>query len=197
MLNNTDKVRVENRANAIVCYRVPETKIIRRFVPREVKEIEMGELRQAIQIPGTYRLIESNLIIHNKEAVDELLPNAEPEYFYNKDDIDFLLERGTLDQLMDALDFAPDGVKDLIKERAVKNELNDMRKREAILAATNFNVTKAIEIQRQANEGNTVADNEVKTRRSAPIGNTEETQSEAPVRRSVAPKFKINITNND
>ena len=72
MLNNIDKIRVQNRANAIVCYRVPESKVIRRFVPGEVKEIEMGELRQAIQIPGTYRLIESNLIIHNKEAADEL-----------------------------------------------------------------------------------------------------------------------------
>lgn len=189
MLNNTDKIRVENRANAIVCYRVPESKIIRRFVAGEIKEIEMGELRQAIQIPGTFRLIESNLIIHNKEAVDELLPNAEPEYFYDKNDVDFLLERGTLDQLKDALDFAPDGVIELIKERAVKNELNDMRKREAILDATNFNVTKAIDIKRQAVEGSTPI--EVKTRRTAPIGENTETISATPVRRTAAPKYTV------
>ena len=189
MLNNTDKIRVENRANAIVCYRVPESKIIRRFVAGEIKEIEMGELRQAIQIPGTFRLIESNLIIHNKEAVDELLPNAEPEYFYDKNDVDFLLERGTLDQLKDALDFAPDGVIELIKERAVKNELNDMRKREAILDATNFNVTKAIDIKRQAVEGSTPI--EVKTRRAAPIGENTETISATPVRRTAAPKYTV------
>ena len=189
MLNNNDKVRVENRANAIVCYRVPESKIIRRFVAGEIKEIEMGELRQAIQIPGTFRLIESNLIIHNKEAVDELLPNAEPEYFYDKNDVDFLLERGTLDQLKDALDFAPDGVIELIKERAVKNELNDMRKREAILDATNFNVTKAIDIKRQAVEGSTPI--EVKTRRTAPIGENTETISATPVRRTAAPKYTV------
>lgn len=188
MLNHTDKVRVENRASAIVCYRVPESKTIRRFVPREVKEIEMGELRQAIQIPGTRRLIESALIIHNKEAVEELLPNAEPEYFYDKNDVDFLLEKGTLDQLKDALDFAPDGVIDLIKEQAVKNELNDMRKREAILEATNFNVTKAIEINRQSQEEKLVT--ETKVRRTAPITETE-VVSETPVRRTSAPKYKI------
>lgn len=186
MLNNTDKVRVENRANAIVCYRVPESKIIRRFVAGEVKEIEMGELRQAIQIPGTFRLIESNLIIHNKEAVDELLPNAEPEYFYDKKDVDFLLEQGTLDQLKDALDFAPDGVIELIKERAVKGELNDMRKREAILNATNFNVTKAIEIRYQAEEDSTPI--EAKTRRTTPIN---ESSLEAPVRRTTTPKYTV------
>lgn len=185
MLNNNDKVRVENRANAIVAYRVPESKIIRRFVAGEVKEIEMGELRQAIQIPGTYRLIESNLIIHNKEAANELLPNAEPEYFYDKNDVDFLLEQGTLDQLKDALDFAPPGVIDLIKERAVKNELNDMRKREVILAATNFNVTGAIDIKRQANEDTAVV--ETKTRRSAPI----QAEVETPIRRTAAPKYTV------
>ena len=189
MLNNTDKIRVENRADAIVCYRVPESKIIRRFVAGEVKEIEMGELRQAIQIPGTRRLIESNLIIHNKEAVEELLPNAEPEYFYDKNDVDFLLEKGTLDQLKDALDFAPSGVIELIKERAVANELNDMRKREAILESTNFNVTGAIDIRRQVAESTTTTA-ETKTRRTTPIG--EPTSAEdAPARRTSTPKYKV------
>lgn len=188
MLNNIDKVRVENRANATVAYRVPESKIVRRFVPGEVKEIEMGELRQVIQIPGIYRLIESNLIIHNKEAVEELLPHAEPEYFYDKKDVDFLLERGTLDQLKDALDFAPEGVIELIKERAVTTELNDMRKREAILEATNFNVTGAIDIRRQANETTPVA--ETRARRTAPMEAPEDIES-APVRRTAAPKYTI------
>ena len=189
MLNNTDKIRVENRANAIVCYKVPETNVIRRFVPGETKEIEMGELRQAIQIPGIFRLIESELIIHSKEAVNELLPNAEPEYFYDKSDVVFLLEKGTLDQLKDALDFAPDGVIELIKEHAVNGELNDMRKREAILAATNFNVTNAIEIARQANENTPIA--ETKTRRAAPIGENDSVETAAPVRRAATPKYKI------
>ena len=190
MLNNTDKIRVENRTNAIVAYRVPESKVIRRFVAGETKEIEMGELRQAIQLPGTKRLIESNLIIHSKEAVNELLPNAEPEYFYDKNDVDFLLERGTLDQLKDALDFAPDGVIDLIKERSVITELNDMRKREAILDATNFNVTGAIDIKRQVAE-DTAVSAEAKTRRTAPIGEETTQEIDAPTRRTSAPKYKV------
>ena len=192
MLSNTDKVRVENRARAIVGYKVPESNIIRRFVEGEVKEIPMGELRQAIQIPGTRRTIESNLIIHDKSAVAELLPNAEPEYFYTVKDVDFLLTRGTLDQLMDALDFAPEGVVNLIKDQAVKIELNDVRKREAILKATNFNVTGAIEINHLAQVENKV---ETKTRRSTPVSGSEESQSEAPVRRTTAPTFKLKSDN--
>lgn len=189
MINNTDKVRVENRANAIVAYRVPESNIIRRFVAGEVKEIAMGELRQAVQIPGTYRLIESNLVIHNKEAVEELLPGVEPEYFYTAKDVDYLLERATLDQLMDALDFAPEGVIELIKERAVKTELNDVQKRNAILEQTNFNVTKAIEIQHLSE---TEAKAETRTRRAAPLSEVaQDAKSEAPTRRTSAPKYTV------
>lgn len=189
MLNNSDKIRVENRGNAIVGYKVPESNITRRFVASEVKEIPMGELRQAIQVPGTKRTIMNNLIIHDKSAVEELLPDAEPEYFYTTKDVDFLLERGTLDQLKDALDFAPKGVVDLIKERAVKNELNDVRKRDAILEATNFNVTGAIEINHLAQVENKV---ETKTRRTAPIGEeSSDEQSATPTRRTAAPKYTI------
>ena len=150
MLHDNDKVRVENRSRAVVGFKIPDTKIPKRFVAGEVKEITMGELRQAVQVPGTRLTILNNLIIHDKSAVEELLPEAEPEYFYTVKDVDFLLEQGTLDQLKDALDFAPEGVVSLIKERAVKNELNDVKKREAILEATNFNVTGAIEINHLA-----------------------------------------------
>ena len=187
MLNNTDKIRVENRSNAIVGYNVPESSTVRRFVGKEVKEITMGELRQAIQIPGIFRLIEDNLIIHSKEAVEELLPNAEPEYFYTASDVDFLLKEGTLDQLKDALDFAPEGVITLIKEEAVKTRLNDMDKRDAILEHTNFDVTKAIEIQKLAE---VKTEPEVKTRRAAqPV--KEEAVEGAPARRASAPKYTV------
>ena len=189
MLQNTDKVRVENRGRAIVGYGVPESNIRRRFVANEVKEITMGELRMAIQIPGTRRVIENNLIIHSKEAVEELLPNAEPEYFYTVADVDFLLARGTLDQLKDALDFAPKGVIDLIKDQAVKTELNDVRKREAILEQTGFDVTKAIEINHLSN---TVAEIETKTRRAAPVTEDNIDNKEAvPARRTAAPKYTV------
>lgn len=188
MLENTDKVRVENRSRAIVAYRVPESNVIRRFVANETKEVSMGELRQAIQIPGTYRLIESNLIIHSQEAVKELLPHAEPEYFYNAKDVNFLLEKGSCDQLRDALDFAPPGVIDLIKDQAVKTELNDVRKREIILEQTGFDVTKAIEIRHLSEASNEAP---VKVRRVGVSEDAQTTQPDAPVRRTAAPKYTV------
>ena len=191
MLHNDDKVRVENRDNTLVGYVVPETNIIRRFNEQETKEIPMGELRQMVQVKGHRNLIKNHLIIHSKEAVDELMPDAEPEYFYTAKDVDFLLSRGTLDQLLDALDFAPEGVINLIKDEAVKTNLNNVDKREAILSKTGFDVTKAIEIRRLAN---TKTEAEVKTRRATPITETTtDTDSDAPIRRTVAPKYKVSV----
>lgn len=175
MLENTDKVRVENRSSAIVGYKIPELHIKRRFVENEVKEIPMGELRMAIQVPGIYRTILNNLIIHDKSAAEELLPDVEPEYFYTAKDVEFLLTRGTLDQLKDALDFAPEGVVTLIKEQAVKIEVNDVRKRDVIREWTNFDVNKAIDIKRQSE---VVEEKETKTRRSGALNSQEE--AEAP-----------------
>ena len=188
MLENTDKVVVENRSGTICFYKVPETNFTRRFVGNERKEIPMGELRAAIQIPGTRSLIKDDLIIHSQEAVAELLPEVEPEYFYNAKDVDFLLTRGTLDQLLDALDFAPEGVVSLIKDEAVKIKLNDMSKREAILNKTGFNVTKAIEIAKMSQ---TEEKEETKVRRATPITDTTETTNAAPARRTGAPKLKV------
>ena len=187
MLQNTDKIRVENRDNSLVGYTIPETKILRRFNAFETKEIPMGELRQMVQDRGCYNIIINHLIIHSKEAVNELLPGVEPEYFYDLKDVDFLLAKGTDDQLLDALDFAPDGVITLIKEEAVRTELNDMRKRELILEKTGFDVTGAINIKRLSEAPEK---NEVKSRRSAPIS-AEEVVEQAPARRAATPRFNL------
>ena len=62
-----------------------------------------------------------------------------------------LILNGSLDAFLDALDFAPDGTKDLIKAHAVSLPLNDISKRDAIEKQLGFNVTKALELT--ADEG--------------------------------------------
>lgn len=51
----------------------------------------------------------------------------------------------SLDEFKDALDFAPDGTKDLIKKYAIEKPLNDHSKRVAIKEQLGFDVDKAIE----------------------------------------------------
>lgn len=152
MLLNDDKVIVRNRTNSVAGYRVPDLGIRRVYQPGEKKEVTMDELRKLSYLPGGRYLLENQLIVENKEAVDELVNGVEPEYFYTDEQILKLFKQGTLDQFLDCLDFAPEGVIDSIKKLAVETKLNDVSKRKAILDKTGFDVTKAIEIEEAEKE---------------------------------------------
>lgn len=189
MISKETLIKVRNRDNGTVGYRIPEMNGLRRqFQKGEVKEITMEELRKLSYTPGGTVLLQECLVIENPEALHELLHDVEPEYFYSEEDVKTLLEVGTLDQLYDCLDFAPTGVIDLVKDLAVRMKLNDISKRNVILEKTGFNVTKAIEIN---NESEKTAESGQRTRRSNPINGEEDS---TPRRRSAEPitsKYRV------
>lgn len=153
LLNNDEIIKVTNRDSGRVGYRIPEMGNLHRvFASGESKEITMGELRKLVWQPGGQNIIRKYLLLNNNDAIQELLGEVEPEYFYKEEDIKTLLTQGSLDELMDCLDFAPDGTNNLVKKVAVETELNDIQKRDAILKSTGFNVTNAININHQTEE---------------------------------------------
>lgn len=145
MLQDKDLVKVTNRGTGKVGYKVQDLNIRRIYEPKETKEVTMEELRKLSYSIGGSALIRDNLIIRNEEAVRELIPDVEPEYYYEEEDVKNLLIKGSLDELLDCLDFAPEGTLNLVKKVAVEIELNDVQKRQAIFNALGFNVTNAIE----------------------------------------------------
>lgn len=147
-------IKVTNRDNGVIAYTIPDLDITRRFQKGESKDLTMEELRKLSYVPGGQAIIDNYLIIHNKEAVDELVHNIQPEYFYSEKEVEILLTTGTLDQLEDCLNFAPAGVIELIKEFAVKLKLNDVNKRNLIFKKTGYNVSKAIEVNEASEEQN-------------------------------------------
>jgi hypothetical protein len=150
----------------------------------ETKEIPMEELRKLSYQPGGLYILENCLVIDNDEAIEELLHGVEPEYKYTEKDVEYILTQASLDEFLDCLDFAPNGVIDMIKTKAVDIRLNDVNKRQAILAKTGFNVTKAIEINHMSQAADEVV--ESKTRRtSAPT--VEAKEPVATGRRTAAP----------
>lgn len=187
MVENNMTVKVTNRDNGSVGYSVPDLGVHRTFQPKESKEISAEELRKLSYLPGGDVIIKEYLIIHNEELLKELLGEVEPEYYYSEDEVKTLLLSGSLAQLQDCLDFAPDGVIDLIKSLAVSLKIDNVSKRKAIQDKTGFNVTRAIEINEETEEGD--ASNEgAQGRRAAPItANNEETQQ----RRSAPPKYNV------
>ena len=107
-------------------------------------------------------------------------------------DIERVMLHGTLDEFLDMLDFSPEAVREIIKSLAVKLELNDVRKREAILNKTGFDVTRALENLRAEKEAERAAGKEeaaAVTQRRVEVKSDTATQA-APARRVITPVTK-------
>lgn len=174
MIDKNKRIKVVNKFNGTVGYDVPEMGVHRNFYPKESKDISFEELERLSYIPGGEVVLKDYLEITDEEAIVALFnEKPEPEYHYSEADVKKLLTTGTLDQFLDCLDFAPDVIKDMIKDLSVELQLNDMNKRQAIQDKLGFDVTRAIEIKNTKYDGetesNTVADTKTTGRRSAPI----------------------------
>lgn len=153
MLQKDTLIKVLNRDNGSVCYSIPEMNGLRRvYQSGETKQVTFEELQKLSYIPGGMTLLKQNLVILNDEAVNRLLGHVEPEYRYTETDVKKIMQEGSLDQFLDCLDFAPDGVKELIKTLAVEMPLNDVNKRQAIFNKLGFNVDNAIRIKKESEQ---------------------------------------------
>lgn len=186
MIKSDTMYNVKNRSSSMVVYKIPETNLRREFAPGEVKRIPFGELEKLTYQAGGRELIENFLQILEEEVTNDLNVRREPEYNMSEQQVVDLLRNGSLDAFLDALDFAPMGVQDLIKTFAVQLPLTDLNKRRALKEKTGFDVDKAlvhIEEEKIAEE-----------KAAAPVKATERRvkaeEPAAPVRRTES-KYKI------
>lgn len=190
---------VKNRSSSVVAYSIPEDHIRRQFAPGETKKIAHEELEKLTYQSGGDVLIRNYLQIADAEAAQEFNAGVpvEPEYNLDEAGVRNLLTKGSLDELLDALDFAPAGVVDLIKVEAVKLPLGDIPKLDAIKAKTGFDCASAI---RHVNEEK-AAEAEEKTETTNIYdngGRRRATAPATPVRRtSGESKYNIVSINND
>ena len=139
-----DSVIVENRTAAKVIYSIPDRGIRREIAPGQTIRATKDEIEALSYVNGGLNLIQNHLLVKDEEILDDLNINREPEYYMNANDVLNLLQNGSLDELLDALDFAPEGVITLIKDLSVELPLNDFAKRQAIAEKTGFDVSAAI-----------------------------------------------------
>lgn len=181
MVEKTREIEVTNRDRGSVGYIIPDLgNLNRQFESGETKTITFEELEKLAWIPGGKYILDNCLVIHDEEAVNELLNGVEPEYYYSKEDIKRLLTTGTIEEFLDCLDFAPEGVKNLVKDIAMELPLNDVAKRQAILDKMGFDVTKALELKAIAEPEEEKVETS-KRRAAAPSKTTEA----APARRVI------------
>ena len=140
-----DTVSVKNRSSSTVVYSLPEQGIRRQFTPGEVKTIDVKELEALTYRPGGLTLINDCLMIQDQGIARQILnKKVEPEYWLDEKGVTELLLHGSYDSFLDCLDFAPDGVIELIKIISTKLPLNDVKKREIIKDKLYLDVTAVL-----------------------------------------------------
>lgn len=175
---NTEKIcLVKNRSAGVVVYRIPDDNVRRYFQAGETKRIPAAELERLTFQNGGRELIADYLQITDESVIQDLNIPTEPEYWMSEAQVRDLLISGSLDSFLDALDFAPAGVIDLIKKFAVEIPLNDVAKRDALKKATGFDVSKALEHIREEQEPDEVPAEAPKRRVQAQPANPERRSS--------------------
>ena len=142
MINENTMYNVKNRSSSVVVYKIPETNLRREFAPGETKKIPFGELEKLTYQQGGRELLEQFLQIIDEAVTSDLNVRREIEYDMSESQVKDLLLSGSLDAFLDALDFAPIGVVDLIKSMSVSLPLTDLNKRKALKEKTGFDVYK-------------------------------------------------------
>ena len=183
-------IRIKNRSSGMVAYTIPELgdarNIRREFSPKEIKTISAKELEALTFVPGGQVLLEDYLQILDAEGLE--IANFTPEYEYgmSEEDIIDLIQNGSYDSFLDALDFAPEGVLDLIKHYAVSLPCNDNAKRDALKAKLNFSVEAALRIKREA-EADDMATSAAASGKQRRVAVETKTATEQPKR----PKYNV------
>ena len=181
-------VLVKNRNNGTTGYQLPDSNINRSFAPEETKKIPLRELKELSYVPGGEYILKHLLIIEDKNVLDELNMKVEPEYFYDEQKIREMLYSAEMDAFLDFLDYAPEGAIEIAKDIAVKEQIPDVRKRNAISKKTGFNINNAIMVNEIMDaEDTSEEEEEVKGRRVK----TEEASAAPSGRRVQTPEYKV------
>ena len=144
MITENTTYNVKNRSSSVVVYRIPESNLRREFAPGETKKIPFGELEKLTYQQGGREMLEQFLQIVDETVTQDLNVHREVEYDMSENQIKELLLTGSIDAFLDALDFAPMGVIDLIKSLSVSLPLTDFNKRKILKEKTGFDVDKAL-----------------------------------------------------
>ena len=176
---------VKNRSGSHIVYNIPEMGVRRSFAPGEVKKISYEELEKLTYQAGGMEILTRFLQIQSGEVLNTFNMRVEPEYHMNEQQIAQLIAHGSLDEFLDALDFAPDGVIDLIKRMSISMPLTDYNKIKALKDKTGLDVEAALKNIRAEKEDDkkTIDDSEATPQRRV--------KKDVPEGRRTAPKYNV------
>lgn len=196
MVDRNKRYSVTNRSASRVFYSVPELGVKSRdFQPGETKFISFAELEGLSYLPGGTELIRDYLLIKDPEAVHEFVGKTEPEYNMTSAEVKDLILHGSQDEWLDCLDFAPEGVIDLIKALSVELPLTDTRKMESFKQKKGIDLARMIQAKREeeleALAAASAAQQQSEPQRRRRIQQPAAETPENPARRTSGSKYKV------
>lgn len=176
---------VKNRGASLVVYKIPEDGIRREFKPGQTLQISSEELEKLTYQPGGTVILSQFLQILDPVAIKQLHVRTEPEYYMSESDVYNLITKGSLDSFLDALDFAPISIIDLIKKLSIDIPMVDIHKRKALKEKTGFDVEAALKhnAEDKEDDNKTILKQNNGERRVKP--------AEAPTGRRTTPKYNV------
>lgn len=178
--------RVKNRGASTVVYKIADKGIRREFKPGQIIPISSEELEELTFQPGGTMILSQFLQILDLEGIQAAGIRPEPEYHMSEADVAKLITSGSLDAFLDALDFAPIGVIDLIKKLSISIPMVDIPKRKALKEKTGFDVEAALKHNEEDKE-----DDQKTILKQANSGERRVKPDAAPASRRTAPKYNI------
>ena len=183
---------VTNRSAGTVGYAVPDLGVKNRFFQiGETKRISARELEGLSYVPGGRVLLSEYLQIRDEEIRQDLIGKVEPEYNMSIEDVKNLILTGSQDEWLDCLDFAPEGVIELIRQLSIELPLTDTVKMESFQKKTGINIARAIQAKKE--EEAEVAAAKAKQEEEKPqrrVATTEtKVEEETPARRTSGSKY--------
>lgn len=138
-------VPIRNIVNCETGYILTSSGHARRLMPGVVMKVTAGELRELYYQPGGSILLQNYIHVGNADLCREFgVPEDMIEYNWTAADVKKALIDDPIEVLLDALDFAPQGVIEAIKDGAVEYEINDKSKIDAIAKKTGIDIDAAI-----------------------------------------------------
>ena len=177
-----DICNIKNRSGSHVVYSIPEIGVRRSFAPGEVKKITFEELEKLTYQPGGMEILTRFLQIQDSAVLNNFNMTVEPEYHMNEQQVANLILNGSVDAFLDALDFAPDGVIDLIKRMCISLPVTDYNKMKALKEKTGLDVEAALKNIRAEKEDEATIDDSTPQRR---------VKVDAPEGRRTTPKYNV------
>ena len=145
LISDDTLVPIRSIVNCQTGYILPSSGRSRRLMPDVTMRVTAGELRELFFSPGGSILLQNYINVGNKSLAAEFGVRFDAiDYDWTEADVKQCLTVDEIDDLLVALDFAPQGIIETLKDDAIKLEINDRAKIKAIADKTGVDIDAAI-----------------------------------------------------